>query len=62
MEKKLIKEKENMKVQLAAFDKILPGVQAHCAVSNFPLAGALDACGNQKFAWMMQKVCCGGLN
>ena len=32
MEKKIIEEKENMKVQQAAFDKILPGVQARCAV------------------------------
>ena len=32
MEKKIVDEKENMKVQQAAFDKILPGVQARCAV------------------------------
>ena len=32
MEKKIIEEKENMKGQQAAFDKILPGVQARCAV------------------------------
>ena len=30
--KKILEEKENMKVQQAAFDKILPGVQARCAV------------------------------
>ena len=35
MEKKIIEEKENMKVQQAAFDKILPGVQARCAVFYF---------------------------
>ena len=35
MEKKIIEEKENMKVQQAAFDKILPGVQARCAVFLF---------------------------
>ena len=28
--KKIIEEKENMKGQQAAFDKILPGVQARC--------------------------------
>ena len=35
MEKKIIEEKENMKVQQAAFDKILQGsrqVQARCTV------------------------------
>ena len=32
MGKKIIEEKENMKGQQAAFDKILPGVQARCAV------------------------------
>ena len=36
MEKiKIIKEKENMKGQQAAFDKSLPGVQARCAVFLF---------------------------
>ena len=29
--KKIVEEKENMKVQQAPFDKILPGVQVRCA-------------------------------